>query len=191
MLNHQNYKLAVGGAGLIVFTRAENGPVKVLLSQRDASVGEGLGITGGGFLNLDEFYQQPAGSILPLTHEAYREGVEENIGFEKVISRGVFACRARHLTSFAVRTTDQHGIHIVCYYGLELNQEEFDAVQALPPSDERVGELIVADLSWTKESLEKNDPLARFEMVGKERFYHQHELYAFSALANMLERDKN
>ena len=191
MLNHQNYKLAAGGAGLIVFTRTENGAVKVLLSQRDASVGEGLGITGGGFLNLDEFNQQPAGNILPLTHEAYREGVEENPGLEKIINRDDFAARARHLTSFAVRTTDQHGIHIVCYYGLELSQDEFNAVQALPPSEEREGALIAADLSWTKESLEKNDLLARFEMVGKESFYHQHELYAFSALTHMLAHDTN
>ena len=186
MLNHQNYKLAAGGAGMIAFTRLPNGTINVLLSRRDKSVGEGLGITGGGFLNLDEFMAQPAGAILPFIHEAYREAVEENPGFEHVISGDAFEKRAFHLTSFAVRTADQHGVHVVSYYGLELDKHEFECVKALPPSEERVGDLIAADLSWRQESLANKNPLDRFDMHGKENFYHQHELYAFSALAEKL-----
>ena len=186
MLNHQNYKLAAGGAGMIAFTRLPNGTINVLLSRRDKSVGEGLGITGGGFLNLDAFTSQPAGAILPLTHEAYREAVEENPGFENVITDNMFEKRAFHLTSFAVRTSDQHGVHVVCYYGLELDENEFSQVKALPPSEERVGDLIATNLSWRQESLANKNPLDRFDMHGKENFYHQHELYAFSALAENL-----
>ena len=186
MLNHQNYKLAAGGAGMIVFTRLPNGTINVLLSRRDKSVGEGLGISGGGFLNLDEFTSQPAGAILPLTQEAYREAVEENPGFDHIITGDMFDKRAFHLTSFAVRTADQHGAHIVCYYGLELDEEEFAQVKALPPSEERVGDLIATDLSWRQENLADKNPLERFDMYGKEKFYHQHELYAFSALAEKL-----
>ena len=190
MLNHQNYKLAAGGAGLIAFTQCDHGSVNVLLSQRDESVGKGWGITGGGFLNLDDFIAQPAGAILPLTHEAYREAVEENPGFENIIPRDEFDSRAFHLTAFAVRTTDQHHVHIVSYYGLELNDDEFSRVKTLPPSEERVGALIATQLSWTQESLRKHNTLERFYMSGKEKFYHQHELYAFSALAEKMAQEK-
>lgn len=189
MLNHQNNKLAAPGAGIIAFTRTHLGEVKVLLSRRAESVGEGFGITGGGFVECGDVFSSPVGTVVPLTHEAYREGVEENPGFDKVISRDEFNRRARHLTSFAVRTDDANGVHVATYYGLELDKGEFEKVAALPPSDERVGDLIVADLSWTSESLQASTPEAQINMEGMDRFYHQHELYAFVALAKLLERD--
>lgn len=188
MLNQQTYKMAAGGAGLIAFSRIDERQIQVLLSERAQSVGKGLGITGGGFVECDDVYNSPVGTIVPLTHEAYREGVEENPGFEKVLSLRGFDRRSQYLTSFAVRTDDANGVHIVCYFGLELSDAEFEAVSDLPPSDERVGALVATDLNWTPESLQADTPQAQINMAGMDRFYHQHELHSFVALAKLLER---
>ena len=187
MLNHQNYKMAAGGAGVIAYKKGEGQQAFVLLSERSEKVGAGLGITGGGFVECDEVNNQPPGYVLPLTHEAWREAVEENPGFEKIISRESFDERATYLTAFAVSTNDQHGVHLVCYFGLELSDAEFLAVQALPPSDERIGALIPAKLSWTRESLKKEALKEKINLEGMNKFYHQHELYAFLALTKKLE----
>lgn len=189
MLNQQQYKMAAPGAGMIAYCREAPRQVTVLLSQRSEKVGAGLGITGGGYLNCDEFMNQPPESRLLFSAEAYRESVEENPGFEKIFSEQGFMRRARQLTAFAVRKDDHHGIHAVCYFGLELTYEEYDEVLALPPGDERVGELIPVTMSWSAESLQNEDALSRIQMDGKDKFYHAHEVYAFVALAERLEHD--
>ncbi len=186
MLNHQMFKLAAPGAGVIVFRRTHiKNSLEVLLSQRSASVGEGLCITGGGFIECGALNKEPVGTVWLSCDEGYREVCEENPGFDKIINLEEFRSRAQMLTSFSVKTDDANGIHTGTYYGLCLSDTEWDKTKALPPSDERVGMLIPTVITWTEQSLNNHNPAEQFSMDGKDKFYHSHELLPFAALAQL------
>jgi hypothetical protein len=55
-LNTQEYKLAATGAGVIVCQQLDRYRFRALLSMRDASVGKGIGITGGGFVENGDIF---------------------------------------------------------------------------------------------------------------------------------------
>jgi len=183
-LNHQMFKMAAPGCGVICFrpSPAEPNALEVILSERATSVGAGLGITGGGFVECGAIFAEKAGFVSLSVDEAYRECCEENLGFERVISLAAFRERAQLVASFCVRTGDANGVHACTYFALCLHDDEWQAVLKLAPSAERNGSLKVAKLSWVKNKL--------IELEGAERFFHKHELKAFEAMAQLDMRGK-
>ena len=190
-LNHQMFKLAAPGCGVIAFAPTDNPrALTVILSERAANVGSGKGITGGGFVECGPIAKQPAGTISLSADEAYRECCEENRGFDTIISRDDFVDRAQVVESFAVSSADANGVHACTYFALRLTLDEWRRVMALPPSEERVGDLVAATLRWTEASLKAENPADRFDMDGKDRFFHAHELLAFAAMAQLAEKGR-
>lgn len=177
-LNHQHFKMAAPGCGVICFRGTETpGVTEVILSERAAKVGAGLGITGGGFVECGEIDQQPVGFISLSAEEAYRECREENLGFEDIISLEDFCERAQLVSSFHVKAGDVNRVHSCTYFALRLTDDEWAKVMALPPSDERKGALISAKLDYV--------PVAGTRLEGASRFYHKHELRAFEDMAKL------
>lgn len=176
-LNHQLFKMAAPGCGVIAFRNTnDDDELEVILSERAAKVGPGYGITGGGFVECGDINDKEAGFISLSADEAYRECMEENPGFENIISRDDFIARAQLVASFCVKAADVNGVHACTYFALRLTDEEWDKVMALPPSDERVGALKAAKLSWVKGRT--------INLEHCDKFFHQHELKAFEAMAN-------
>lgn len=183
-LNHQLFKLAAPGCGVICFRENPSDPnaLEVILSERAASVGTGLGITGGGFVECGAIFAEKAGFISQSVDEAYRECCEENPGFETIMPIQAFRERAQLVASFCVRANDANGVHACTYFALFLHDDEWAKVLALPPSDERVGSLKVAKLSWVRDKL--------IELEDADKFFHKHELQAFEAMAQLAMRGK-
>lgn len=182
MLNAQTYKLAAPGCGVIVYRQDAKGGLTVLLSRRAAKVGEGYGITGGGFVECGDLMEQPVGTISENTDEAYREAKEENPGFDEIFSRETFRERCQPLAGFSVRTADSSGVHACSYYGLRVNDAEWAAICRLPPSDERDGDLVPVPLIWLR-TINRHKPEDHIVLAGASNFFHQHELRAFGMLA--------
>lgn len=189
MLNTQTHKLAAPGCGVIVYRRDENGSIIVLLSKRSAKVGVGYGITGGGFVECGSLMAKSIGTILESADEAYREALEENLGFGDIISLAQFRERAQPLASFAVHTADSNGVHACTYFGLAVSKAEWDAMTALPPSDERDGDLVPALLIWTR-NINRTKPEDHIVLHGAGDFFHAHEQRAFGMLAWLASRNR-
>lgn len=181
-LNHQLFKMAAPGCGVIAFRDAANpGELEVILSQRAESVGAGLGITGGGFVECGDIYKEKVGFISLSADEAYRECVEENPGFENIISLEDFRERVQLVASFCVKAADVNGVHACTYFALRLTDEEWDKVMALPPSEERDGDLIAKKVHYTQGGL---------RMYGDADFYHPHETLALHEMLKLNGKNK-
>ena len=182
-LNHQLFKMAAPGCGVIAFRETDrDDELEVILSERAANVGPGYGITGGGVGECGDIFAEEAGFISLSADEAYRECMEENPGFENIISLEDFRKRAQIVASFCVKAADVNGVHACTYFALRLTDAEWAKVMALPPSEERVGMLKAAKLSWVA-----NRSIA---LDGADKFFHKHELKAFEAMADFAQNGK-
>lgn len=159
------------------------------VTEREAIVGAGLGITAGGFLECKTLLQRDIGSVLTAAAEAYREAKEE-LGpvFVKTISRANFLANAQVLTAFSIRTPDSNRIHSPVYFGYRLSNWEQDALRHLTPTKERTKPIRWMWLTWTG----SNDPAVvakTVRLVENNRrvpwsaLKHTHEKKAFAALA--------
>ena len=192
-VNHQKFKLAAPGTGIIACS-AENGQwqkissLKVMLSMRDASVGVGYGITGGGFVECSTIDALPIGSIVDIAFDAYRENSEETENFISFITSGEFSDRVQSITNVGVKTGDMNRVHACMFYSLALTEPEWEQLRILPPGPERNGPFIEATLAWSS-GINRSEPERYITLVdasGKvlnEGFYHRHEIRAFGLLA--------
>jgi hypothetical protein len=137
--NQQQWKMAASGAGVIVCRRIEAG-LEVLLSMRAKIVGEGLGITGGGFVKCDALLEKPIGTVIQTADEAFGEACEENGGFENVISKDAFLERAQPVALIHSRIDDPNEVHVAAMYALRAQSTaEWNQFKALPPGIEDGG----------------------------------------------------
>lgn len=193
-------KLA-GGTGFIAFRRVsrKKHSLQLLLSKRTdlANVGYAVptsgrfGITGGGFVDCDEVLKLEVGDYEETLFHAYREGHEENKGFESIITERDFFERSQPLPPINVRTSDINRGHICMYNALEvISTDEWDQLRRTPPSSERDGYLQRVSLSW-RVDIERQDPQRFISLIDQETgfdiemgdFFHQHELYALGMMA--------
>ena len=188
-LNTQEFKLAASGAGIIVCQRRSTHSFRALLSTRAASVGLGLGITGGGFVEIAEIFSQKHGYIIDTAEEAWREATEENVDFEKLFPLDEYLERVQSVSTMHVRVNDVNGVHGTNFYALTVTDEEWEKALALPPGDERFGPLMEIWVDFTDKVVHRNRPEEAITLYmddGKEvesGFYHQHELRALGHIA--------
>ena len=57
--NTTKYRLTANGAGIVVCQQRSKHSFRALLSMRSRVVGVGYGITGGGFVELQNIFEQP------------------------------------------------------------------------------------------------------------------------------------
>jgi hypothetical protein len=199
-INHQKFKLAAAGTGIIACAAPKgkwrkSSSLKVLLAMRDASVGEGFGITGGGFVECAAVDSMPVGSVVDIAADAYRENDEETKRFFEFITQGAFLDRVQGITNVAVRTNDLNRVHACMFYALALTKAEWKKLKTLPPGPERKGPFIPATMSWSPE-INRSEPERYITLVDHhgenvmDRFFHKHELRAFGLLAWHAEKGK-
>lgn len=176
------YHQAAPGCGMIFYEVFAPDRIVVGCAKRTSKVGEGYGISAGGFANCNTLMQKPVGTVVNAMIEAtYREMKEELKGVHRVIPRKSFLQKARHLTTFLVRTADANGLHSCTYYAYPVVHEQRSKLIKLS-SDETEG-LAFYHMTWNKKgrvsiALPKNGRK-------KGHFYHAHELLAFQALADL------
>lgn len=198
LLNAGAYKLGASGAGLVVYQVLSPTKVRLLLTQRATVVGRGLGITGGGYVELGDISNLRKGTIIDTAEEAYREVCQENLGFEKLFSLEDFLLRAQPIAQLQVSTPvtvhDKSGVHTTNYYGLHVTSANWDAISKLLGNEEREGSLIEALLETDGGQVSRVEPekslsirAAKPGCLQKEDFYHQHELRAISMIGWLLQ----
>ena len=193
--NQQQWKMAASGAGIIVCRRIEAG-LEILLSMRAKIVGEGLGITGGGFVKCDALLAKPIGTVIQTADEAFDEACEENGGFEAVISKDSFLERAQSVCQIHARIDDLNEVHVVNMYTLRAQSTaEWNQFKALPPGiedggkSERSGPLLSRVVRWSS-PIDRREPERYVTIANAEGrqsrigdFYHPHEFHAIAAIA--------
>lgn len=200
--NQQQWKMAASGAGVIICRRIEAG-LEVLLSKRAKIVGEGLGITGGGFVKCDLLWKQPVGTVIQTADEAFGEACEENGGFERVISKDAFLERAQPVSLIHARIDDLNEVHVAAMYALRTQSTaEWNQFKALPPGvedggkSERSGPLLSFVVRWSS-PIDRREPERYITIANAEGrqlrlgdFYHPHEFHAIAAIAWHEQNDK-
>ena len=193
--NQQQWKMAASGSGVIVCRRIEGG-LEVLLSMRAKIVGEGLGITGGGFVKCDALLGKPIGTVIQTADEAFGEACEENGGFETVISKDSFLERAQSVSQIHARIDDLNEVHVANMYALRAESTaEWNQFKALPPGiedggkSERSGPLLSRVVRWWS-PIDRREPERYVTITNAEGrqslisdFYHPHEFHAIAAIA--------
>lgn len=198
--DEQRWKLAASGTGFIGFKPGRvTRQLRVLLSKRAPIVGEGYGITGGGFVNCVAIERLPFFEPFETALAAYREGDEENPGFSRIMTREGFLERAQPLPPIHVhREVTKHDpsrVHSCNYAALRLTDYEWEQLLLTPSSSERIGQLRDCLLTWTKKIT--RDRPERFviirdgaRLISARTFYHQHEMHALGLIAYYAERGK-
>ena len=187
--NTTKYRLTANGAGIVVCQQRSKHSFRVVLSMRSRLVGVGYGITGGGFVELQNIFEQPVGYVTQTAEEAYRESFEENLGFKAIISLEDFLERAQSICTLHVRVDDLSGTHGTNYYALTVTDEEWDLIAALPGSNERDGPLIEVWGDFTDKVLHRNNAHEQLSLLlpdGRPAyggFYHKHEEHVFGQIA--------
>lgn len=179
------YPMSAVGAGTILFQRTGQ-PNRLLVgcAARNSRVGEGYGISSGGFAEVAEILAAEVGTVAFIEHEAWREKTEELPGIGKIISQEEYLENAQYLRGLLVRVADANRVHSATYFGLEISEQERLAIEALPPSNETKRPLQFFTLTWPAGQPEK----AVLEVTGK--LFHRHELHAFLALAKLADRGR-
>ena len=183
------YMYAANGAGIIVCQMRSKHSFRALLSNRMPSVGMGLGITGGGYVEIKTVFAKPVGTIAETALDAQRETWEENLGFEALFSEEELLERAQPIASLLVRTNDINKVHSTNYYALAVTDEEWDRVATLPPGPERHGPLFEVWVDFTDQVIHRTTPEVALTLmlddgkVCEGGFYHKHELRALGMIA--------
>lgn len=192
----KKWQLIATGAGVIVYQPLSKRVMRVLLSVRTKNVGQGYGITGGGFVEAVAVDALPIGSIVQTADDAHREASEENKGFASVISVEDFLERAQPVGTFHVRTADANRVHGVTMYALRVaDDEEWMHFAALEPGVdmdgkvERDGPLLECIVEWTSD-ITRRTPEATITMthldgalIQVSEFFHGHEVHAIATIA--------
>lgn len=192
----KKWQLIATGAGVIVYQLLSKRAMRVLLSVRTKNVGQGYGITGGGFVEVVAVDALPIGSIVQTADDAHREAHEENKGFAAVISADAFLERAQPVGTFHVRTADSNRVHGVTMYALRaISYVEWMHFAALEPGVdidgkvERDGPLLECLVEWTPD-ITRRTPEAAITMthldgapIQASEFFHGHEVHAIATIA--------
>ncbi len=200
--NTQLFKLAGVGVGLIVCRvqtplEKELRTMRVLIAVRAIRGEEGLGITGGGFVECKDIFFLKVGSIVEIAYEAHRENREENKGFEFLIPADeAYLERVQPIATLMVRTNDINKVHACVFSALTVTPAEFEELKMLAPGPERLGPLLEVDLHW-EEDIRRARPEESITMrqvdettVSPGDFFHKHEVRAFGMLAWHSEKGK-
>lgn len=189
LLNTQEFKLAASGAGVIVCQQRSKHSFRALLSTRAKSVGLGLGITGGGFVEINDIFAKQPGYVIETVVEAWREATEENDGFAELFPLDDFLDRAQSIATMHARTSDVNGVHGTNFYALTVTDEEWERAAALKPGPERHGPLMEVWVEFTDKVIHRCQPEVGITLRmddGKEcqsGFYHLHEKRALAHIA--------
>jgi hypothetical protein len=187
--NTQRYKLAATGAGVILYRVVDEVTLELLLSVRSAVVGEGYGITGGGFVENGDIAKMPKRTIVETVDEAWRENTEENEGFEKLFPLELFRARAQGVASLHVNTGDESVVHGTNFYAVRVTEAEWEEAVHLAGSDERSGALRQVAMKITLPELSRTEPEQGIQLsvdgtaIPTTAFYHQHEYRAIAMIA--------
>ena len=192
----KKWQLVATGAGVIVYQLLTKRLMRVLLSIRTKDVGQGFGITGGGFVEAVKVDMLPIGSIVQTADEAHREANEENEGFAAVISADEFLQRAQPVGTFHVRTGDANRVHGVNMFALRVvDDNEWESFARLEPGVdkdgkvERFGPLLEHFVVWTPD-ITRREPEKAVTFVcpigvtlPSGEFFHGHEVHAIASIA--------
>ena len=200
LLNKGLYKLGASGAGIIVFEKLSPTKVRLLLTKRTALVGAGLGITGGGYIELGDIAAMDDFTIVDTAEGAYRENVEENLGFGELFTLESFLEAAQPMAQLQVSTPvtvhDKSGVHTTNFYGINSTTQTFEAIADLKGNDERSGDLIetILEIGDTRVSRSFPEMDVHLSINGGKPlvasdFYHRHELRAIASIGWHLQED--
>ena len=203
LLETKEYRRAASGAGVVVFQMLDERVMRILLSLRSKDVGTGFGITGGGYIKVNAIYGMLIGSIVQTADEAHLESLEENGGFEKVVSADEFLERAQPITTILVRTPDLNQVHDVTMYALCAKDDaEWEAIAALPPGVdidgkvEREGPLLECIMTWGSD-ISRRTPeqavsfaYADGQSLDVAGFFHKHEVHGIATIAWHAEKER-
>ncbi|MEY2665274.1 MAG: hypothetical protein RLZZ480_379 [Candidatus Parcubacteria bacterium] len=197
------FKRAASGAGVVVFQMLALRTMRILLSVRTKDVGPGFGITGGGYVKINDIDLLPVGTVVQNADQAHLESLEENGGFENVISADEFLERAQPIMVAHVRTPDVNRVHGVTQYALRVrNDAEWDAFAVLPPgvdddgNIEREGPLVECIMTWTSD-ISRRTPEQSVAFAYPDgspldvaSFFHKHEVHGIATIAWHAENGK-
>ncbi|PZP40280.1 MAG: hypothetical protein DI585_01520 [Pseudomonas fluorescens] len=176
------------GSGLIAYRVLGPRHLRVPISSRAEGVGAGSGITSGGWMPLALLGTKPDGAIIRLETGAVRESVQEVPGILKVLPREVLFNNMQYLFGASIhKPKDPYGntFHTGVYYGLAVTEPEEVALCNLPTSKETSAPLRAVDIRW-----EVDNPTPE-DLIGLPTdFHHDHERYAYAALAQMADRNR-
>ena len=194
-LNTQRYKLAATGAGVILYRVVDEVTIELLLSVRSAVVGEGYGITGGGFVENGNIAKLPKRSIIETIDEAWREAMEENRLFDLLFPLDLFRSRAQCVASLHVNTGDESIVHGTNFYAVAVTDAEWEESSRLAGSDERSGALRQVVMKITSPKLSRTEPETGIQLLCNgldisAAFYHHHEVRAIAMIAWHLQNEK-
>ena len=204
MLNHDSWKMAAPGAGAIYYQRmAESRSFRAWLSMRTSNVGEGYGITGGGFVECAEIDKMEVGSVVQTVDHAWRECMEENAGFEHVIDKDSFLIRARPASLLLARADDINRVHSASLYGIPaLDDAEWHRIGALPAgldkkgNKEREDRLREVHVTWDG-AIDPREPQRYITMaepggkrIWQDDFNYAHEFHGVASIAWNIENPR-
>jgi hypothetical protein len=193
--NHQDFKLCASGAGVIVYQLFDD-KIRVLLALRAKEVGQGYGITGGGFVECKNIDNAPINTLFQTSDEAFREMMEENTGFEKIIDADDFIERAQPISLVHARINDINRVHSVSMFALRVTDNEWKKISVLAPSKEREGSLREYFVTWDSK-IDRRVPErsvriinAHGEPITQSGFWHKHEMHTIACIAWHAQNDR-
>lgn len=183
--------LSASGNGIIAWLLSSKPrTLQVLLQHRLQSVGEGFGVTAGGFAENGVLIDAPVGTKAFANAEVLRELHEELPGVNTCLPNDATLRRnLQPLTQFVVSTADPNQYHAVSMFALRLKPSEAADLLENEGDGEESGGLYVAELCWDEDILTAEDPKAHihFSKGEGEKFFWAHELEGFAELARLAE----
>lgn len=164
--------------------------VSMLVTKRDASVGEGRSLSAGGFDEVKDTFNR-AGEMIDGCEETYREMCEE-LGEEikTIIPYDDFKRRVEYLWDGMVPKEQAEGedfplVEKVVFRALEITQDQMRAIMALPDTAEQKGKMEEHFVLNDDKAEPVNSQIVEKALTG---FKYQHEVEAAKMLYEKLER---
>jgi hypothetical protein len=171
-------------SNISLYTKNGN-TVRLLITDRDASVGKGKSLSAGGFDEVKDAFGR-AGEMIDGIEETYRE-MHEELGEEikEIIPYEDFKARVQYLWDGMVPTSKHPLVEKVVMRYMEVSEAEMDAIMALPSTSEQVGKkLIELELNDDAQAASTDFTSLSDDFNG---FKYPHEVVAAQMLLQRLE----
>lgn len=128
-------------SNIILYTLHGN-QLRVLITDRDKSVGEGKSLSAGGFDDVkNAFYR--AGEMIDGREETYREMFEElGEAIKEILPYEDFKHRVYYLWDGMIANAKHPNVEKVVMRAMQVTEAEMAAIMKLPPTSEQAGKEI-------------------------------------------------
>jgi hypothetical protein len=135
--------------GAVMLYTQKDDNVILLTTIRDASVGEGRSLSGGGFYNMRDIFMMK-GYNRPGSRELYREMCEElggeepelQIPFKKIVPYRDFLRNAEIVWDGAWHVPGTQFVHSIIQKSLKISDDQMRAILKLPRTKEQKGKVL-------------------------------------------------